>query len=385
MVKTNFSNKRIFEQKQLVPKDRLVDGSLRLKSAMDWAVEPGSIGAPLRHAPGFSLIELLVVIMIIAVLIALLLPAVQQVRETARRISCGNNLKQIGLALQNYHDTFGTFPIGGLCQPGVVPGVPVNNKWSGVSFWVGLLPHLEQANLFASIKTSVPGSGEMTWGPNGSLINRVTIPALLCPSSTIPTYVTASSFQVLAPSYVGISGASTTGYTYPDVFAEPRIKSFNACSGYVGQMSWGGMLLANRATKIGDTTDGASQTIIVGESSDFAIDSTGAQQRIDGGNGFGWLNATQSTGVIADYKGQLLSPTRCLNLTTIMQPIGTKRMPVPDGCYTLSPNRSLLSRHPAGAQAVLVDGSVRFLSSNMNITTLKQLSTRDDGQSIGEY
>lgn len=103
-----------------------------------------------RKSRGFTLIELLVVIAIIAILIALLLPAVQQAREAARRTQCKNNLKQIGLALHNYSDVFGSFPIG------------VNSSFPGgwgVSFWVGLLPYVEQGNVYSQMSFDGPSPG----------------------------------------------------------------------------------------------------------------------------------------------------------------------------------------------------------------------------------
>jgi prepilin-type N-terminal cleavage/methylation domain-containing protein len=89
-----------------------------------------------RRQSGFTLIELLVVIAVIGILVSLLLPAVQQAREAARRVSCKNKLKQIGLAAHNYHDVFGTFPIGARSQ-----------RTFGPSWWVGLLPYIDQANI----------------------------------------------------------------------------------------------------------------------------------------------------------------------------------------------------------------------------------------------
>ena len=115
---------------------------------------------------GFTLIELLVVIAIIAILIALLLPAVQMAREAARRAQCVNNLKQIGLALHNYHSTHKVFPFGkGLDYRSVMPGIPVYPRWSVHS---QILPELEQANLYNNINFLFPPE---TPGMGGPVVN----------------------------------------------------------------------------------------------------------------------------------------------------------------------------------------------------------------------
>ena len=140
-----------------------------------------------RHRPAFTLIELLVVIAIIAVLIALLLPAVQAAREAARRAQCVNNLKQIGLALHNYHDQNNSFPPGG-----VQLFLPGNNSdsvgWNGLSntlSWRALiLPQLEQSPLFNAINLSVTPAGGATAGNPGAgyTIWTTAINSFLCPS-----------------------------------------------------------------------------------------------------------------------------------------------------------------------------------------------------------
>jgi prepilin-type N-terminal cleavage/methylation domain-containing protein len=165
--------------------------------------------APIWPRAGFTLIELLVVIAIIAVLIALLLPAVQAARESARRSTCKNNLKQIGLALQNYEGTIGCFPLGGRNAPGLT--FAGNASWDGVSFWVGLLPYVDQGNLQKRINTQAAATGNLILGPNGPEVSGVNMKLLRCPSSVLPELVTVGSFQTLTPSYVGISGATPGG------------------------------------------------------------------------------------------------------------------------------------------------------------------------------
>src|SRR5262245_6292657 len=173
---------------------------------------------------GFTLIELLVVIAIIAVLVALLLPAVQQAREAARRSSCKNNLKQVGLALFNYHEVAGMFPVGSnwVGGPGGNP-----NAW-GISFWVGLLPFLDQGPLYMKWDLNgagLPGTGWVDVNPNnGALANGFVMPILFCPSSPLkavgpPRGNAPSGVQI--PTYCGLAGTYGTFGTYTEasVFA----------------------------------------------------------------------------------------------------------------------------------------------------------------------
>lgn len=248
-----------------------------------------------------------------------------------------------------------------------------------------LLPHLDQSSLFAAFDTSSPASGDLQMGPNGPVANNVSLAVLQCPSSTLPSPIRIGIYYTMTPSYVGISGASTSSTYSGVVFDEPRTQSFPVCSGYIGKMSWGGMLLANQMTQMSDVADGSSNVLIVGESSDFARGTNNAPQRPDGGFPSGWTYSTLSGGTMGNYKNQANVATRCLNLTTIMHPIGTRQLPVPDGCYTASPNRPLISPHTGGASVLFTDGAVRFLGNSTDLTTLKQLSTRDDGKALGNF
>lgn len=336
-----------------------------------------------QHATGFTLIELLVTIAIISLLIALLLPAVMQAREAARRTSCKNNLKQLGLALHNYHDLFGTFPIGGRNHPGKTSILPVATSWAGPSFFAGLLPEIDQANLFNQLDLNSPGSGDTTVGVNNAKISRKRISVFLCPSSTIPEFTPIGASSLLQPSYAGISGAAPGTPAAP--FTETRLAQMRPCSGFVGYLSWGGMLVPNDAVRMRDVTDGASQVMILGEFSDFVLSSTGVKREFIPAASTGWLRGTDCIGTGSNYKNAASSPNICYNLATLMHPVGKRNSPVPDGCLTTSPNRPLISSHTGGAHITLTDGSVRFVSDSSDITIIKRLATRDDGSVIEEF
>ena len=339
---------------------------------------------PVGKRFGFTVIELLVVIAIIALLLALLLPAVQQAREAANRVSCHNNLKQMGLALHNYHDTFQSFPMGGFVQPRMLSAGQFPQ--AGTSFFVGLLPYIDQNPLYTNLNLSTPGSGDLSLGPNGPAVKDVRVSHYRCPSSTLAEIYPVFKFPALMPSYTGISGAAPSSPTVID-FPETRLRNFAACSGVVGQMSWGGALVANQSISMHQITDGASNTMVIAESSAAVIDNTGKSVRMDAGYPASWLRSTDSGGTATSYQNaSSRAPTRCFNLTTVRHPVGMRTAPVNgSSCQTTYPHRPLNSEHDGGAGALLCDGSVRFLSNSMDVHLLKCLATRDDGCQIGEF
>ena len=322
--------------------------------------------APFRF--GFTLIELLVSTAIITILVALLLPAVQQVREAARRTSCKNNLKQIGLALLNYEEQFLSFPFGARSQ----------NSF-GPSWWVGILPNLDQAPIYNQFDMRSPNNGyPLLNSNNGKLVDGAIIGSMFCPSSPLPQMVPVGAYSIGRPSYVGIAGATNEGG-----FSEPEPRSSPCCVSNDGFISGSGVLIPNAVVPGNMMPDGRTYILAVGETSNFVFDSKGIRRNLDGGYSVGWVTGTTATGTPPTYNA-LFSPT-CWNLTTIRYTINSRAYDRPGIRENHGPNNPLLSAHPGGVHGLLADGSVRFLSDGFELQNLKRLATRDDGEFVADF
>ena len=328
-----------------------------------------------RERRGFTLIELLVVIAIIAVLVAILLPAVQQARETANRSRCANNLKQIGLALFSYEETHSRLPFGALEQRGIGP-----------SWQVGLLPNLDQAALFDRFAMTGSNVGSPTFpgSPNAALVNKKFLPAYWCPSSPIPQFQTTVGISVQMSSYVGIAGA-----TNEDGFPVKRVTP--CCSGNSndGQISGDGVLIPNASLRLADLTDGASNIMVVGECSSFGW-IPGGSRRIDASYSLGWCAGTSALGTPPSLlpPGTAPMPPSSYNITTIRYPPNTQFFQTGTTVAkagmreSLGPNNPLSSSHTGGVQVLLGDGGVGHVSDNIDLEVLKKLACRDDGKRV---
>ena len=289
----------------------------------------------------FTLIELLVVIAIIAILIGLLLPAVQKIREAANRIKCANNLKQIGLACHNYHDTNDSLP------PGYVSGVTYSDGatdtapgWGWAAF---LLPYLEQDNLYRQLNLTQPI-------PVSPAIATV-LPGLLCPSDPAPrtpfavTDAFGTTLVMAAPtSYVGCVGGDESGVT---------------------ELVGLGIFYRNSRTHLTDITDGTSQTLMVGERAWTFANGTWAGAVPNGVCRRGLQNPCPGGGAgFAAAPALVLSHSHLLNTNTDT-----------DGGLD-----DFSSRHTGGGNFVFGDGSVRFLKDSINPIVMRGLITLKGGE-----
>jgi len=341
----------------------------------------------MRRRRAFTLIELLVVIAIIAVLVALLLPAVQQAREAARRSQCKNNLKQTGLALHNYHDTYNNFPNGNVASR----DANGNGGW-GISWYIRILPYLDQAPVYNRINFSGvhPGwscCGDATGQANGDVIRGIRFPTTVCPSSSLSDLRDSGGGNTEHPHYYGIMGATDgNGFTN----APNRTANCCGCCGNqaaTGTVTAGGMLGPLTSRKIRDVTDGTTNCIIVGESSDFVLNAAGGPKTADVQGVHGMLMGSPNLTSVEGAPGGTFE--RQFNLTTVRYspnaPAINNNTAWPGIDDNFGINKPLNSPHTGGIHVLLCDGAVRFVSDNINMFTLRCLCTRDDGNQTGEF
>jgi prepilin-type N-terminal cleavage/methylation domain-containing protein len=323
---------------------------------------------------GFTLIELLVVIAIIAILIALLLPAVQQAREAARRTQCRNNMKQLGLAIHNYHDTHSVFPYA---------WGSVQETWSAL-----ILPYIDQAPLYntlvwhrtptldwATINASSP-----TW-PN-KVACGVPVPVLRCPSLSIPEGFSNSGIPDRRPaSYRVVTGsliASDDNSTRPAPFNAAPYTSLEFSPARDPGVN--GIMVGAGKTNMRDISDGSSNTVMVGESftdPEYVKDNQG----MDYWNFFIpqiWDNGTMRCWSVGNGSGT--EHTEAAGSTLVK--INARLDPTVHGVLM---EVSFGSYHVGGAHFTLGDGSVRFISENVDLRLYQSLGSRNGGEIVGEF
>jgi prepilin-type N-terminal cleavage/methylation domain-containing protein/prepilin-type processing-associated H-X9-DG protein len=339
-----------------------------------------------RRSPGFTLVELLVVIAIIAVLIGLLLPAVQSAREAARRSSCSTNLKQVGLGLQSYHSARGRLPPGGFTDAPAIGGS--GGGW-GSAWTVFLIPYIEMQDLFDRF-VFTGGSG---WGGGASNncreASNVPMKHYLCPSTSVGTIAPAphSGSNISRNHYVGIAGAVAgliPGHTETRFFTNGG--AAGCCSG--GIAGGNGVLYPGGFVNFREISDGLANTMAVGEQNDWLLTQNGS--RVSWGTGLlhGWMIGWHSQGA---PNGGNAGDARHFQMTTIRYRVNQK-MGWPDApgncgatgvCENVGSNVPLNSAHPGGVHTLMCDGSVRFVGDSLALDVLARLATRDDGQILG--
>lgn len=290
-----------------------------------------------RRQRGFTLIELLVVIAIIAVLIALLLPAVQQAREAARRTQCSNNLKQIGLAIHNYHDTNTRFPLS---------SIDTAHARSGA--FASILPYIDQANLYQRYDFSLGNSD-----PANLIAVSQKITAYLCPSAPFrrPVPISGCDANNRAPGTYAVSTGSGDPWGTVASGAPHNGAIVNAGSG---------------STSMRDIIDGTSSTFLAGESAwnfaDYLFTSGPCNGQVRWGFTY-WS-----------------SPYPLATAFTTRGPFNPKSRA--DDSDRLANFRS---EHIGVVNMLLCDGSVRYVSENIDHTLLDKLATRAGGETVGEF
>jgi prepilin-type N-terminal cleavage/methylation domain-containing protein/prepilin-type processing-associated H-X9-DG protein len=337
----------------------------------------------------FTLIELLVVIAIIGILIALLLPAVQKIREAAARMKCQNNLKQLGLALHNYHDAYQRFPPGrksvgnaeGFNNTTTCPSDPIIQNMHGL---VLLLPYIEQGNLYQQFNlhaafgnfttkgfsASYPGPSPTSKlatpdaiASGNAALSSATIPLLLCPSDNGNPVINPSS--VYSPD-LGATGVKATKTNYDFISNAAGVGYFNYWSNATLGTRY--MFGENNTTRITDVTDGTSNTLMMGEQTLSLYNGVTSSWAYTG-----WV----SVGIDPVGGWNTTYPAQGLNIWNYNNNPPPNNTPGQRASWY-----NAASLHTGGVNFVFADGSVHFIPQTIDVVSLTYLSRMSDGQVI---
>jgi len=331
----------------------------------DWAMYRNRLCEHRRERRGFTLVELLVVIAIIGILVALLLPAIQAAREAARRTECNNNLKQIGLAMHNYHDTHGCFPAGAVREDS-----NSTNRRAHWAWGTAILPFIEQQPLYEQLDPTkwkarqAINPGHAVLGDSGLRCLRAMqerLDAFRCPSDTGPvTHNSAGNQRKPEDGGGGSRHIAVSNYVAVNRSHEPRR----------GQTNISGAFYVDSWTTGADVLDGLSNTLFVGER---------VWKRLNPPNEPWAGNVFAVNGLEQNNNYGIASAMGC----------GQRKLNCPENSEC---RRAFVSLHPGGVLFVLGDGAVRFISDGVDHNTnsgmnslVEYLMCIDDGNSIGQY
>jgi prepilin-type N-terminal cleavage/methylation domain-containing protein/prepilin-type processing-associated H-X9-DG protein len=321
-----------------------------------------------RRRAGFTLIELLVVIAIIGVLVSILLPAVQQARSAARRAQCTNNLKQLGIALHNYHEAYFMFPASYFADTRS-PGrdATTYDGPNGFGWGAALLPYIDQAPLANRLQTDRP-----CWNAVNAEAVRTVIAVFRCPSDTGQP----GPFNVKNGSGTTLATFGPSSYVASVGQEEPWGRTVDDYSSVAD-----GPLFRNSRTRAADVSDGLSQTVFLGEHSSVLSSKT-------------WVGAVPGAEVCTNNPARF-PLTQCDRAATLVNvhagPSSAEIDPLTGFAPIHAPNSPLChvcqmySEHEGGANVVMGDGSIHFISQYIHQPTWASLSSRGKGDRVQDW